>query len=114
MGGLMNYIQSSFENLSQGKIQNAIDIQPKVMEAMIDVDDGHTTYMSSGSAKKWELILMRFQLNFDMKNVCTMRKLMVVFVVVSSVHHIRRVYNSSHQQKDTKKILKYTVYTFYF
>ena len=48
----MNDIQSPFENLSQEKIQKAIDIQSKVMEAMIDVDDGHTTYMSSGSAKK--------------------------------------------------------------
>ena len=52
MGGLINNTQSSFENLSQKKIQNAIDIQPKVMEAMIDVDDGHTTYMRSGFAKK--------------------------------------------------------------
>ena len=52
MGGYMNDIQASFENLSQEKIQNAIDIQPKVMEAIIASDGGHTTYMSSGSAKK--------------------------------------------------------------
>ena len=52
MGGFMNDIQASFENLSQKKIQNAIDIQPKVMGAIIAADDGHTTYMSSGSAKK--------------------------------------------------------------
>ena len=52
MGGFMNDIQSSFENLSQEKIQNAIDIQPKVMEAIIVADGGHTTYMSNGSAKK--------------------------------------------------------------
>ena len=48
----MNDIQSSFENLSQEKIQNAIDIQPKFMEAMIAADSGHTLYMSSGFAKK--------------------------------------------------------------
>ena len=52
MGGFMNDIQASFENLSQKKIQNAIDTQPKVIEAIIAADDGHTTYMSSGSAKK--------------------------------------------------------------
>ena len=52
LGGFMNDIQSSFENLSQEKIQNAIDIQPKVMEAIIVADGGHTTYMSNGSAKK--------------------------------------------------------------
>ena len=52
MGGFMNDIQASFENLSQENIQNAIDIQPKVMEAIIAADGGHTTYMSSGSAKK--------------------------------------------------------------
>ena len=48
----MKDIQASFENLSQEKIQNAIDIQPKVMEAIIAADGGHITYMSSGSAKK--------------------------------------------------------------
>ena len=52
MGCFMNDIQSSFENLSQEKIQNTIDIQPKVMEAVIAADGGHTTYMSNGSAKK--------------------------------------------------------------
>ena len=52
MGGFMNDIQASFENLSQEKIQNAIDIQPKVMEVIIIADGGHTTYMNSGSAKK--------------------------------------------------------------
>ena len=51
MGCFMNDIQSSFENLSQEKIQNAIDIQPKVMEAIIAADGGHATYMSNGSAK---------------------------------------------------------------
>ena len=43
MGGFMNDIQASFENLSQEKIQNAIDIHPKVMEAIIAADGGHTT-----------------------------------------------------------------------
>ena len=32
MGGFMNDIRSSFENLSPEKIQNAIDIQQKIME----------------------------------------------------------------------------------
>ena len=58
----MNDIQSSFENLSQWKIQSAIDIQPKVMEASIVADGGHTTYMSNGSTKKRRLILMRFSI----------------------------------------------------
>ena len=48
----MNDIESSFENLSQEKIRNAIDMQSKVMEATIAADVGHTTYMSCGSAKK--------------------------------------------------------------
>ena len=48
----MNDIQSSFENLSQEKIQNAIDVEPKAMEAIIATDSGHTTYMSNRSAKK--------------------------------------------------------------
>ena len=52
MGGFYNDINSSFENLSQEKIRNAIDIQPKVMEAIIAANGGHTTYMSSGSALK--------------------------------------------------------------
>ena len=52
MSGFTNDIQSSFENLSQEKIQSAIDIQPKVMKAIIAADGGHTTYMSNGSAKK--------------------------------------------------------------
>ena len=48
----MNDIQSSFQNLSQEKIQDAIDIQKKGMGAIIDADGGHTTYLTSGSAKK--------------------------------------------------------------
>ena len=65
MGGFMNDIQASFANLSQEKIQNAIDIQPKVMEAIIAADGGHTIYMSSGSAKKGGgVIFMRFSTKF--------------------------------------------------
>ena len=52
MGGFNNDIQATFEDLSQEKIQNAIDIQPKVMEAIIAADGGHTNYMSNGFAKK--------------------------------------------------------------
>ena len=50
-------IQSSFENFSQEKIQSAIDIKPKVMEAIIAADGGHTTSMSNGSAKKGDCFL---------------------------------------------------------
>ena len=50
-GGFINNIKSSFENLSQEKIQAAIDLQPKIMEAIIAADGGHTNYyMSCGSA----------------------------------------------------------------
>ena len=49
-GGFINDITSSFEALSQEKIRNAIDLQPKVMQAIIEADGGHTTYMSNGSA----------------------------------------------------------------
>ena len=54
MGGFYSDINSSFDNLSQEKIRNAIDIQPKVMEAIIAANGGHTTHMSSGSASKRE------------------------------------------------------------
>ena len=37
-GGFTNYIGSSFENLSQEKIRNAINLQVKIMEAIIDAD----------------------------------------------------------------------------
>ena len=48
-GGFINDINSSFENLSQEKIQNAIDLQPKIMQAIIKANGGHTNYMSCGS-----------------------------------------------------------------
>ena len=50
IGGFINDIKSTWENLSQEKIQNAIDLQPKIMEAIIAADGGHTNYMSNGSA----------------------------------------------------------------
>ena len=83
MGGFMNDIQASFENLSQEKIQNAIDIQPKVMEAIIAAEGGHTTYMSNGSTKKGDWFLWGFQLKFDIKNICTMGNSMIIFVFVN-------------------------------
>ena len=49
-GGFINDINSSFENLSQEKIQRAIDLQPKIMAAIIAANGDHTNYMSSGSA----------------------------------------------------------------
>ena len=48
--GFINDIKSTWENLSQEKIQNAIDLQPKIMEAIIAAGGGHTNYMSNGSA----------------------------------------------------------------
>ena len=60
MGGFMNDIHSSFENLSQEKIKNAIDIQPKIMEAIIAAQGGHTTYMSSGFATEGEWFLWEY------------------------------------------------------
>ena len=50
IGGFINDINSTWEQLSQEKIQNAIDLQPKIMEAIIAADGGHTNDMSSGSA----------------------------------------------------------------
>ena len=50
-GVFINNIKSSFENLSQEKIQAAIELQPEIMEAIIAADGGHTNYyMSCGSA----------------------------------------------------------------
>ena len=42
--GFINNTKSSFENLSQEKIQAAIDVQPKIMQAIIAADGGHTNY----------------------------------------------------------------------
>ena len=48
VGGL--YDINTFENLSQEKIRATIDLQLKIMEAIIAADGGHTNYMSCGSA----------------------------------------------------------------
>ena len=45
-GGFINDINSSFENLSQEKIQNAIDLQPKIMQAIVAANGGHPNYIS--------------------------------------------------------------------
>ena len=44
-GGFINDIKSSFENLSQEKIRNAIDLQSKIMEAIIGINGSHTNYV---------------------------------------------------------------------
>ena len=43
-GGFINDIKSFFENLSQEKIQAAIDLQLKIIEATIAADGSHTNY----------------------------------------------------------------------
>ena len=43
-GGFINDIKSIFENLSQEKIQAAIDLQLKIIEATIAADGSHTNY----------------------------------------------------------------------
>ncbi len=50
VGGFINDIKSSWDKLSQEKIQNAIDLQPKIMEAIIAEGGGHTNYINCGSA----------------------------------------------------------------
>ena len=40
----------TWEDLSQEKIQNVMNLQPKIMQAILAADGGHTNYMSSGSA----------------------------------------------------------------
>ena len=49
IGGFVNDIKSTWEGLDQQAIQNAIDLQPRVMQAVIDAKGGPTKYMSSGS-----------------------------------------------------------------
>ena len=41
----------TWEELSQDAIRNAIDLQPKIMQAIIDAKGGATSYMNSGFAK---------------------------------------------------------------
>ncbi len=50
-GGFINDMEKTWENLSQDAIRNAIDLQPKIMEAIIVAEGGRTSYMSSGVAK---------------------------------------------------------------
>ena len=44
-------MKKTWENLSQDAIRNAIEIQPKVMQAIINAGGGPTSYMNSGFAK---------------------------------------------------------------
>ena len=48
IGGFINAIKSTWEELSQESIQNAIDLQPKIMRAIVAANGGQTKYMSSG------------------------------------------------------------------
>ena len=48
-GGFINDIKKSFNNLKQEKIQNAIDLQPKIMEVIIVANVGYTNYLCNGS-----------------------------------------------------------------
>ena len=79
----MHETQPSFQNLTQEKIQDETYIRQKAMEAIIDADGGHITWMTSGSAKKREWFLWDFQVKFDMKGVWTIGKLMIMFVFVN-------------------------------
>ena len=47
IGGFVNDIKSTWEGLDQQAIQNAIDLQPRVMQVIIDAKGGPTKYMSS-------------------------------------------------------------------
>ena len=48
IGGFINAIKSTWDELSQESIQNAIDLQPKIMAAIVAANGGQTKYMSSG------------------------------------------------------------------
>ena len=50
MGGFINDLKSTWSELSQEKIQNAIDLQPKIMAAIVAANGRQTKYMSSGCA----------------------------------------------------------------
>ena len=49
--GFINGMIKIWEGLSQDAIRNAIDLQPKTMQAIIDAKGGATSYMNSGFAK---------------------------------------------------------------
>ncbi len=51
VGGFINDMKKTWENLSQDAIRNAIDIQPKVMQAIINAGGEPISYMNSGFAK---------------------------------------------------------------
>ena len=74
---------SLFRISARRKFRTKRFIQQKVMEAIIDAGGGHIIWMTSGSAKKRECFLWDFQVKFDMKDVCTMGKWMIMFVFVN-------------------------------
>ena len=44
-------MKKTWDNLSQEAIQNAIDLQPEIMRAIVAAEGGQTSYMNSGFAK---------------------------------------------------------------
>ena len=50
-GRFINDMLKTWDELSQDAIRNAIDLQPKVMQAIINAKGGPTSYMNSGFAK---------------------------------------------------------------
>ena len=50
-GGFINDMLKTKDEVSQDAIRNAIDLQPKIMRAIIDAKGGPTSYMNSGFAK---------------------------------------------------------------
>ena len=50
-GGFINDMLRTWDKISQDGIRNAIDLQPKVMRAIINAKEGPTSYMNSGFAK---------------------------------------------------------------
>ena len=75
MGGFMNDIDSSFENLSQEKIQNAIDVQPKIMEEIIAAQGVIQSIWAVDLRQEGIDFYERISTNFDKKKVCTMGKM---------------------------------------
>ena len=46
-GGFVNEVKKSWKNFRQRTIRNAIDAQPKIMQAMIQAEGGPTKYMNT-------------------------------------------------------------------
>ena len=44
-------MKKTWDNLSQEAIQNAIDLQPEIMRAIVATEGGQTSYMNRGFAK---------------------------------------------------------------